>query len=156
MWRCWFAERAVSAVYYQYPRSTNAVTLIVPERHVQLFVFDRAGKPMRVHIGYEFVIESSVPTPIAALIQPRQSGTAVLLQEQYAFEPQLPLHCYTDTFGNRVWRWTAPAGTMRLRYSALAQVTHPRSGLPNLPGTPVDQLPDSHADVHIAKPLLPL
>ncbi len=98
---------------------------------------------MRVSIGCEFVIESSGPTPTAAILQPRHSDTIGLLYEQYSLVPELPLHTYTDTFGNHVWRWVAPVGSMRLRYEAVAEVAPtPDPVYFDLPGTFVDQLPD--------------
>jgi transglutaminase-like putative cysteine protease len=105
--------------------------------------FGRAGEDMQVSIGCEFVIESSWPTPTAAIIQPYRSATAILLHEQYSLGPDLPLHIYTDTFGNNVWRFIAPVGSMRLRYEAIAEVAPtPDPVHMNLPGTLVGQLPD--------------
>jgi transglutaminase-like putative cysteine protease len=99
---------------------------------------------MRVRIGFEFVLESGAPTPIAAIVEPRAaSDIHRLLESRRAVLPELPLHTYVDGFDNAVWRWTAPVGQMRLRYDAIAAIAPtPDPVLPQLPGTPVEQLPD--------------
>jgi transglutaminase-like putative cysteine protease len=99
---------------------------------------------MQVRIGFEFVLESGAPTPTAAIVQPPRDGHAHrLLAEERTITPEVPLHSYRDTFGNTVWRWTAPEGRMTLRYDALAEVVpSPDQVHLDLPGTPVDELPD--------------
>jgi len=99
---------------------------------------------MQIRVGFELTLESSAPTPNAAVVQARQqSNVHRLCSEQWTITPEIPLHSYIDSFGNSVWRWTAPVGTMRLRYDAIAQIAPtPDPVLADLPGTPVDQLPD--------------
>ena len=98
---------------------------------------------MRVRVGFEFAIESSAPTPTVAILRPRDRDWHVLLAEQRTISPELPMHTYIDRFGNHAWRWNAPQGLMRIRYDALADVPDaPDPVLADLPGTPVDQLPD--------------
>lgn len=98
---------------------------------------------MRVRVGFEFVLESSAPTPTAAIVRPRQVDLHRLIDERRVVTPALPIHSYCDGFDNEVWRWTAPAGEMRVRYEALVEVMPtPDPFLPDLPGTTVDQLPD--------------
>jgi transglutaminase-like putative cysteine protease len=98
---------------------------------------------MQVRIGFEFVIESGAPTPTAAIVQPRRSDS-MLIDERYFLTPDVPLHTYIDSFGNSVWRWLTPVGTMRLRYDARATVVPtPDPVYPDLPGTFVNHLPDS-------------
>lgn len=98
---------------------------------------------MRLRIGFEFVIESPAPTPTAAIVRPRDRDWHTLLDERRSFSPELPVHTYDDGFGNQVWRWTAPAGTLRVRYDAIAEVPRtPDEQYAHLPGTLVDDLPD--------------
>jgi transglutaminase-like putative cysteine protease len=98
---------------------------------------------MRVQIGFELVLESGSPTPTAAITQARQTASQRILDERVLLTPQVPLHRYTDSYGNTVWRWTAPVGTLRLHYQAIADVSSLADPVyPDLPGTPVDQLPD--------------
>lgn len=98
---------------------------------------------MQVKIGFEFVIEAESPTPTAAIVQPRSNDCQRIVAETLELSPGLALHRYSDSFDNTVWRWTAPVGVCRLRYDAVAEVSPlPDPVLPELPGTPVDQLPD--------------
>lgn len=98
---------------------------------------------MRVRVGCDFVIESSAAIPTAGIVRPRAHDTHVLVDERLTVTPELPIASYTDTFGNTVWRWVAPPGTMQLRYDALAELPRtPDPLLENLPGTLVSALPD--------------
>ena len=98
---------------------------------------------MRVRVGFEFVFESPLPTPTAAIVRPREVDIHRLLDERREVTPDIPIHEYIDSYGNFVWRWTAPQGTMRLRYDALAEVSpDPDPVFPDLPGTWVSDLPD--------------
>jgi transglutaminase-like putative cysteine protease len=98
---------------------------------------------MRIRIGCEFVIESALATPTTCIVRPRERAQHLLLDERREVWPQIPVHEFLDGFGNRVWRWTAPAGTLRVRYDALAEVSgKPDPVLPELGGTLVEDLPD--------------
>jgi len=98
---------------------------------------------MRIRVGCEFTIESSAPTPTAGIIRPRERDWHVLLAERRTVSPGIPVHSYIDGFGNHTWRWLAPAGVMRIRYDALADVPDaPDPVLADLPGTLIDAVPD--------------
>lgn len=98
---------------------------------------------MLVQIGFECVLDSGTPTPTAAIVQASTQEGQRIHRPHIVLTPDVPLHTYRDGFGNIVWRWTAPAGTQTLHYNAIAEVSPlPDPVLPDLPGTPVDQLPD--------------
>lgn len=98
---------------------------------------------MFVQIGFELVLESGTPTPTAAVTEPRSDGCQRILQTQLTVTPPVPLHTYADSFANIIWRWTTPVGVQRIRYNAVAEVSPLEDPVyPELPGTPVDQLPD--------------
>ncbi len=98
---------------------------------------------MRLRIGFDFTIVSEIATPTAAIVRPRDSDAHALIDERLTIEPALDLHRYQDSFGNLVWRWLAPAGTMTMRYDAIADRDRlPDEVLADLPGTPVSELPD--------------
>jgi transglutaminase-like putative cysteine protease len=98
---------------------------------------------MIIRVGCELVLDSAAPTPCASIVRPRDRDWHTLLIERRTVEPEIAIHEYVDDFGNHVWRWTTPAGAMRLRYDALVETppTHEPLHI-NLPGTLVDQLPD--------------
>ncbi len=98
---------------------------------------------MHVHVGCKFLYESPFPTPMMLVVCPPQAYHHRLIEEQRIISPQLPLHEYTDSFGNLVWRLVAPVGTMEISYDAIAEVPPtPDPILPDLKKTPVDELPD--------------
>ncbi len=99
---------------------------------------------MHVQIGFEFVLESGFSTPTAAITQPPSTDCQRILNPQLILTPDVPLHSYIDSFGNIVWRWTAPQGIQRIYYNAIAEISPLADPvLPDLPGTLVDQLPDA-------------
>jgi len=98
---------------------------------------------MRVRVGCEFTIESTSPTPTASIIRPRDRDWHTLLVERRTIAPEIPVHSYVDSFGNQAWRWLAPAGEMKIRYDAIADVPDsPDPVLADLPGTLIDAAPD--------------
>jgi transglutaminase-like putative cysteine protease len=97
---------------------------------------------MRVHVGFEFLLESGTPTPIVSIVRPR-GDLHRIEEERLDVTPDLEIHRYRDGFANQAWRWTAPAGGMRVEYHAHVEVSGlPDPQLPELPGTPIDRLPD--------------
>ena len=98
---------------------------------------------MRVRVGFELVVESSAPTATATIARPRETARNRLLGERRSLDPDLPIHRYRDDFGNEVWRWTAPAGLLRVRYDAILDVSPaPDPVLPDLPADSIESLPD--------------
>jgi transglutaminase-like putative cysteine protease len=97
---------------------------------------------MRIHLGFEFHLETGTPTPMVALVRPR-GDLHRIVEERRVVDPEVAIRAYRDAFGNEAWRWTAPEGEMRIEYHALVDVpATPDPHLPELPGTPVELLPD--------------
>lgn len=97
---------------------------------------------MRVHVGFEFVLVSGSPTSMVGLVRPRGELHRIV-EEVRTLEPDVPVRAYFDGFGNQVWRWTTEPGEMRIAYHALVEIlagADPQ--LPELPGTPIEELPD--------------
>lgn len=78
------------------------------------------------------------------IVRPRtESRYHKLVSEHRETEPAGALHTYTDTFGNEVWRTVVSPGSLRLFCDAVAEVpATPDPVLPDLPKTPVAELPD--------------
>jgi transglutaminase-like putative cysteine protease len=77
------------------------------------------------------------------IVRPRERDAHVLLEEVRLITPDVPVHSYTDRFGNHCWRLTALAGETRLWYVAVAEHSDQRDPVfPGLLGTPVEALPD--------------
>jgi transglutaminase-like putative cysteine protease len=96
-----------------------------------------------VRIGCELEYESAVPVPMAMLVRPQPAGEHRTLYESRWTNPDVPVHEYVDGFGNACWRLVAPGGPLTIRYDAVVAIPRtPDPVHPDLPLTPVDQLPD--------------
>jgi transglutaminase-like putative cysteine protease len=98
---------------------------------------------MRVRIGCSVVYENLYPTPLLMVLRPRPTYHHRVVEETWSSDPAVPLHQYIDGFGNYIWRLTAPVGAFQMAYDAIAEVPPtPDPVLPDLPKTPVEDLPD--------------
>lgn len=98
---------------------------------------------MRVRVGCQFTYENTYPTPMMLVVRPRAVYHHAVVDERWHVAPSVPLHEYTDGFGNTIWRLQAPVGALEVRYDAVADV--PPTPDPqhwDLPKTPVEDLPD--------------
>lgn len=98
---------------------------------------------MRARVGCEFAYETDGPVPMVVLVRVRPDDPHHLIYESRWLQPSVPLHEYADSFGNQCWRFTAPGGPITLRYDAVIDFEgQPDPVLPDLPLTPVQDLPD--------------
>ncbi len=99
---------------------------------------------MLIRIGYDLVFNFAAPTPMLLLLNTHPTEAHRLQRlDAPQTDPPLPVAEFTDWFGNRCSRLTAPAGRMRLSTEAVAQ----DSGLPDrvrvdAPQHRVEDLPD--------------
>jgi transglutaminase-like putative cysteine protease len=98
---------------------------------------------MHIRVGCEFSYEATWPTPTILLVQPHPHVAHTLVHEQWRFTPQLPMHTYHDSYGNRCQRILLPIGEHVLYYNALVQVTDAWDEVAfDAPQMPVEDLPD--------------
>ena len=99
---------------------------------------------MHIRIGYELTYECLQPTPMVLMLNTHPSRAADLIQPDHMVSnPEIPIRCYYDGFGNRCSRILAPGGHIRLSAVGLVSDT----GAPDIvatdaPQQPVDALPD--------------
>lgn len=99
---------------------------------------------MKISVGYEMSYGFPQPTPIVLMLNVHDSLAAdVEVPDTLSTDPEVPVHQYHDTFGNRCTRITAPAGNITLRARGIMRT----SGEPDVFVTdaiqhPVDELPD--------------
>lgn len=99
---------------------------------------------MLIRVGYDMIFDVPAPVPMVLLLYTHPSRVPHLQHpEQLTTEPQIPVHEFTDGFGNHVGRLFAPAGKLRLRYDAIVE----DSGRPDILDedarqVPVEELPD--------------
>jgi transglutaminase-like putative cysteine protease len=98
---------------------------------------------MRLRVGCELGFESDAAVPVLMLVGVRRDGDQRAVSEATSLEPDLPLREYADGFGNRCWRFTAPAGPLTVRYEAEVATTGETDAIaPEAPLAPPQDLPD--------------
>jgi transglutaminase-like putative cysteine protease len=98
---------------------------------------------MLIRIGYDIVLRLFRPSPIIFLLRVHPSCQhALVAEEDFRIEPELPIEYYVDAFGNRCGRLSASAATVRFRSRAQVwdngepDITAPEAG-----EVPVRQIP---------------
>jgi transglutaminase-like putative cysteine protease len=99
---------------------------------------------MLIRVGFEISYEC--PRPVATvlklgLVQDRLQD--LLAPDELRVEPNVPLHEFRDSFGNRCTRLTSPAGTTRLTTSTIVRDSgEADAAAPDAREVPVEELPD--------------
>lgn len=99
---------------------------------------------MRIRIGYDIITRQSAPTPMVLLLHVRPEVAPALIQpDDLQVTPEIPVHLFTDNFGNRSARLVAPVGSLRMTAEAVVEddgeldeyapdaIQHPIEGLPD-------------------------
>jgi transglutaminase-like putative cysteine protease len=99
---------------------------------------------MYIKIGYELVFDLPAPVTMTLMLYTHPDQAHVLQRPEYlSIEPNLTVHSFIDSFGNRVGRINAPAGKLRLWYDNVAWDTgQPEQKIDGLRLHPVPELPD--------------
>jgi transglutaminase-like putative cysteine protease len=99
---------------------------------------------MQIRLGYDIVTRQVAATPMVLMLHTRpELGTALTRPDDLRVTPDVPMHEYTDSFGNRCVRVVAPAGAMRLHADALVEDDgQPDAVIPDAPQHPIEDLPD--------------
>jgi transglutaminase-like putative cysteine protease len=101
---------------------------------------------MLIKIGYELEFNVPAPTTILTMLYTQPEVAHVLqFPEHVEVDPRVPIHDFIDTFGNRVGRLVAPAGTLRLFYDNVAVDSGELE--PSIEGTELHALEDLPDDV---------
>ncbi|HYT09307.1 MAG TPA: transglutaminase family protein [Mycobacteriales bacterium] len=96
-----------------------------------------------VRVGCEFGYAAEVDTAAVFQVEPYEAGPAIVQQQAWRSEPELPRHGYRDLYGNSCQRVTLPAGASTLRFDALVSVPDATEEVdPDAAETPVGDLPD--------------
>ncbi len=84
---------------------------------------------MKIHVGFEIELRFVEPTPVLLMMQlhPTRDAT-VLTPECLTVEPAVPIHFFTDAFGNRCGRALVAPGSSTFRNRAEVQ----DCGLPDI------------------------
>jgi transglutaminase-like putative cysteine protease len=99
---------------------------------------------MRIRVGCEFDYVSEAAVPMLMMVRAQPDGGHRTLYESRWTEPEIVVREYVDAFENRCWRFTAPAGSFRIRYDAVVATSgEPDLVVPDAPLVPVEDLPDA-------------
>lgn len=97
---------------------------------------------LSVRIGCDVLYDVEHPTPMLFVVEVPDGPEQRVLQATQLIEPLVPIERVRDTYNNVMWRLIAPPGRLHLRYDAQVAVPSPPDPvMPNLPKTPIDQLP---------------
>jgi transglutaminase-like putative cysteine protease len=99
---------------------------------------------MRIRAGYEISYDCPQPTSLLLMLTVRPERVADLLTpHEILVEPDVPIHDYTDSFGNTCSRLVAPAGRITVAADfVVADDGLPDEVAPDAVQASVDELPD--------------
>ncbi len=99
---------------------------------------------MLIKIGFDIEFELRGPTPMVLMLFVHPSRAADLRSaEELRVEPEVPVSCYSDLFGNRCARLLAPPGEIRLALEALIEDSgEPDRQSPDAIQHKIENLPD--------------
>ncbi|MFO8152628.1 transglutaminase domain-containing protein [Thioalkalivibrio sp.] len=97
---------------------------------------------LRVSCRLEMAFD--VPSPMILLLRPRSDSRQWVARDYYAVWPPLPIHEYTDIYGNRCQRLLSPAGRFQLEVSS---DVHVAPGIERRPGAPFVEVQELPVDV---------
>lgn len=106
---------------------------------------------MQIQCGFDLEFEIPAPTPmlLALYLHPSRAGDHVprggvgAEREALRISPEVPVHDYSDAFGNRVGRIVAPAGRLAISHRVVVRDTGvPDQTIEGLDQHPIQDLPD--------------
>ena len=102
------------------------------------------GSSRRVRVGCEFVHDLSWPVAIVLQVEPRLDSVLAIDEARLETEPAVPIHRYTDMYGNVCRRLTLDPGRSRIRYEAEVDVSGTLDDADETAAqSPISGLPDS-------------
>jgi transglutaminase-like putative cysteine protease len=101
-------------------------------------------RPLTIRFGYELTMTCEQPTPMIAMLSIRDElRTRLVASEQIVTTPEVPVHRYTDLFGNTCRRLVAPPGGITLWGDGTLADTGLRDPVHlQARETPIEDLPD--------------
>ena len=98
---------------------------------------------MRIQLGYTIELDLSAPMAVVGVLNVHPSRVKDLLApDEVQIFPQVPSESYTDAFGNRCLRFSAPQGVLRLTNSTLIEDSGDPDPVPwDAAQIPIERLP---------------
>ncbi|NND07985.1 MAG: transglutaminase family protein [Saprospiraceae bacterium] len=97
---------------------------------------------MWLNVSCLLEFQNPVPTPFMMMLRPRSGQQQWIIREEYVLSPRVPVHEFTDMFGNLCQRLVAPAGNFSVQTSAEVETADSSDTAPGAPFIQVQQLPN--------------
>ena len=99
---------------------------------------------MQIRIGFDIVTRQKALTPMVLLLHARPELVPNMVQaDDLQLTPEIPVHLFTDSFGNRSARIIAPAGELRFFCEGIIEDDGKRDlVVPDAIQHPIEDLPD--------------
>ena len=98
---------------------------------------------MRLKTSCDLTFQISVATPFVLMLRPRSGTEQWIASEEYRISPQVPVHEFTDNYGNFCQRLVAPAGHFSIHTAAEVYTADRMMRAPGAPFVDVQDLPDT-------------
>ena len=97
----------------------------------------------QLRIGCMFTYLAEVPTSAIFMVRPAASAAVAMQGGRWLTEPSVPVHDYSDIYGNQCARTVLPVGRSRFGFSVVAVVPDAAEDAdPEAPEVPPAVLPD--------------
>ncbi|WP_455386150.1 transglutaminase domain-containing protein [Acidihalobacter prosperus] len=90
----------------------------------------------------DLAFDIGVPTPFVLMLRPRSGAQQWVAREEYRLTPYVPVHEFTDGFGNLCQRFVAPPGRFSVHTAAEVKTADSIDRAPGAPFVEIQQLPD--------------
>jgi transglutaminase-like putative cysteine protease len=97
---------------------------------------------MWLHTRCDMAFDIGVPTPFVLMLRPRSGAQQWVTREEYRLTPYVPVHEFTDGFGNLCQRLVAPPGRFALHTTAEVKTADSVDRAPGAPFVEIQRLPD--------------
>jgi len=98
---------------------------------------------MWLHTRCDMAFDISVPTPFVLMLRPRSGAQQWVAREEYRLTPHVPVHEFTDGFGNLCQRLVAPPGRFTIHTAAEVKTADFLDRAPGAPFVEIQLLPDN-------------
>ena len=98
---------------------------------------------MRLRTSCDLVFEIAVPTPFILMLRPRSGSQQWIAREEYRLIPTVPVHEFTDQYGNLCQRLIAQPGDFEIHTVADVLTTDEIQEGRGVPFVEIQDLPDA-------------
>ncbi len=97
---------------------------------------------MKLRTSCKLRFDIEVATPFVLMLRPRSGAQQQIVHDELIITPDIPVHEFTDTFGNLCQRLVAPPGHLSIHTEAISQTPDTMDQEPGAPFVEVQNLPD--------------